>query len=363
MTQHLDPWNLVAFLGSAHAVVVGTALLTVAGPLRRLFGLLLLCLGICMTVILYSHTAEGGEPLLAGVLEDSLSLLAPALLFAFVQLVLERSWKRALLWQSAIPLGWTLHALSLLAFGHPDLLWRPPIEGIVAYQAAYTAVCAHLVFGRPARAATSKMTLRWARRTVTLIAFVHGAQVVRFFVDSGPLRDVVPMTSAVVVIALTFLAVRESGVFAELRGDGAARERSPAARYAGSSLSRQRADRSWERLQHLLHEDRIFLQPNLTLEQLCDEVGLARTYLSQLINERSGKTLLELLAECRVAEAERLFREPATEHLTVEALGERAGFQSKSAFYAAFKRLKGTTPAAYRRELKHRSSALEAALE
>jgi AraC-like DNA-binding protein len=37
-------------------------------------------------------------------------------------------------------------------------------------------------------------------------------------------------------------------------------------------------------------------------------------------------------------------------HTHLEALGRRAGFRSRSAFYEAFRRLLGVTPSLYRRQ-------------
>ena len=97
-----------------------------------------------------------------------------------------------------------------------------------------------------------------------------------------------------------------------------------------------------------MERDQVFLRPDLTLSELAAETGMPRSHLSQLINERCGKSFSELLIEHRVEEARHLLADRALDHLTVEGIGQRAGFNSRSAFYDAFKKATGKTPAAYR---------------
>ena len=125
------------------------------------------------------------------------------------------------------------------------------------------------------------------------------------------------------------------------------------AKYGRSTLTEDVAVRGLERLRRAMEERRVFLRPDLTLAELADEIGVPRSHLSQLVNERCGKSFPELLAEHRVAEARRLLADRSLDHLTVESIGQRAGFNSRSAFFDAFKKATGQTPAGHR---KHRSA-------
>jgi AraC-like DNA-binding protein len=122
---------------------------------------------------------------------------------------------------------------------------------------------------------------------------------------------------------------------------------SPRRKYEGSPLSPEEVTALRARALAHLHAERAFLRPDLALSQLAAELGTLANHLSRAINE-GGESFPELVARLRVEEAARLLDDPGYDHLTVEALGRRAGFPSRSAFYETFRRLRGTTPSAHR---------------
>jgi len=363
-----DILTLIGLVGAAQALVVGTALLTTRTQLTRVFGLLLVTLGVAMGAILYSHSHPGPEPIAAVLVEVAVSLLAPVLLLGFVVLVVNSHWQGQVPLHAVVPTVWVVHAAVAALLRGPGSIWLPPIEGIVAYQIAYTLLSGYLVVKtRTGDTDVSDDALRWARATVFFMALINAAQVVRLFVDAGAWRDLVPITSGFVVIALTFVAARHYRVVSSAAREEAA-ETWPATpgngdagstrsvKYGSSALSDEESDKGLARFRHAMEIERAYLQSDLTLDRLADELGLARTYLSQVINERCERPFLDVLADYRVREAQRILADDQARHLTVEAVGSRAGFQSKSAFYAAFKKRTGLAPAAFRRRLRRTES-------
>lgn len=342
-------WAIIGFLGAAQALAVGLALATSAGVRRRLLGALLMTLGATMGVITLSHMQPAGEPLALRAIELVLSLLAPVLFLAFVTLTVRGEERMGRLrWHFLLPALATVLG-GLLAFGVLDSRFLPSIGWVVLLQMSYTATAAWRVFGRHASARADPGELRLARLSTGLFVLIHAAQICRFFTAAQPWREIVPITAAGAVFALTFLAARSSRIFETTSARESRDEDSSTAKYRGSSLTREHAERGLERLRHALEDERAFLRADLSLVQLASELGLARTHLSQLVNEHCGQSFQALLAEHRVAEAKRLLDDPRRAHLTVEAIAAHAGFQSRSAFYTAFKRRTGLTPSAYRR--------------
>jgi AraC-like DNA-binding protein len=364
----LDILTLIGILGAAQAVVVGTALLTTRGLQTRLFGLLLLSLGCVMAVILYSHAHPGREPLGAVLIETAISLIAPVLFFSFVVIVTRPGWTGSLPAIAVIPAVWIVQAGVAGLLRGPNSIWIPPIEVIIAYQIASTVISAFLVVTASAdRPDIDPGFLRWARTTVAFMAVINAAQIVRLGVDTPSWRNVVPITSGLVVIALTFVAARHSRVFLSDAGAGiddgsstaftaAASDAPSPSKYGSSSLSDEEAEKALARFRHSMEGDRAYLRADLSLDRLAEELGLARTYLSQVINERCERPFHEVVADYRVEEARRILSDDATRHVTVEAVGQRSGFQSKSAYYSAFKKRTGLAPAEYRRRLRREGS-------
>lgn len=119
-------------------------------------------------------------------------------------------------------------------------------------------------------------------------------------------------------------------------------------RYKRSRLSKQQKATLHRRLSALMEEERAYTDPALTLEKVGERLGTLPRYVSQVVNETMDQSFTAFVNGYRVAAAQRRLQDPACEHLTVVAVGEEAGFASKSAFYEAFKRVTGTTPASYR---------------
>lgn len=94
--------------------------------------------------------------------------------------------------------------------------------------------------------------------------------------------------------------------------------------------------------------ERPYLDPELTLGTLAEQVGLGEKELSYVLNAGLGVAYADYINGLRVAEAERRLRDPASEEATVLEIGLASGFASKATFNRAFKRATGQTPTAYR---------------
>ena len=97
-------------------------------------------------------------------------------------------------------------------------------------------------------------------------------------------------------------------------------------------------------------EDQKFLDPYLSLEKLAEELGMGTSSLSKLMNTHSGSNFSDYINKYRVEEAKKLLADPEFEPYTIISIGLECGFNSKSTFYAAFKKFAGQTPAQYRKQ-------------
>ncbi|MEL7148342.1 MAG: helix-turn-helix domain-containing protein, partial [Bacteroidota bacterium] len=103
-----------------------------------------------------------------------------------------------------------------------------------------------------------------------------------------------------------------------------------------------------ERLQQLMEEEQVYKKPELSLELLASELSVSRHLLSQLLNENLQKGFHQYVNDYRIAEACRILK--ANQHYSIEAIGHEVGFNSRSSFFAAFKKKVGMTPARFRKE-------------
>ena len=123
----------------------------------------------------------------------------------------------------------------------------------------------------------------------------------------------------------------------------------PPAKYARSGLTPERRQALLQAAQRLMTAERLYRDPVLTLPKLARRLAVSPNHLSQALNEELGRTFFDFVNGHRVDEVKSRLRDPASVHLTILALALEAGFNSKSAFNAAFRRHTGTTPKAFRR--------------
>ena len=125
----------------------------------------------------------------------------------------------------------------------------------------------------------------------------------------------------------------------------------PKERYHHSNLSASEACNINERLIQFMREKRPFLDNQLCLRNLAESLDVNTNYLSQVINEKHGKNFFEFINEYRVNALKKKLRNPDNRQFTILALAFDCGFNSKTTFNTAFKRITGLTPSQYLKTL------------
>lgn len=102
--------------------------------------------------------------------------------------------------------------------------------------------------------------------------------------------------------------------------------------------------------EHLIINQKRFLDSDLTLDIIAEELSLSKSYLSRIINAELGTGFVEYVNTLRVEEAKSYLLNPDFSNYTLESIGIEAGFNSKSAFYSSFKKITGLTPSEFKKE-------------
>jgi AraC-like DNA-binding protein len=89
------------------------------------------------------------------------------------------------------------------------------------------------------------------------------------------------------------------------------------------------------------------------LSQLAQQLGTSANYLSQIINEQLKVNFYDFVNGYRVEEAKRLMCSTERQNTNILKIALDSGFNSKSAFYTAFKKATSITPTQYRKTLQH----------
>ena len=105
-----------------------------------------------------------------------------------------------------------------------------------------------------------------------------------------------------------------------------------------------------DRIISLMETDKLYLRPELTLQDLADKLEVPYYQVSVSINEGLHKTFYDLVNGYRVEEAKRLLMDPKNRSNKILAVAFDAGFNSKTTFNTVFKKLTGITPTEYKEQ-------------
>jgi len=113
-------------------------------------------------------------------------------------------------------------------------------------------------------------------------------------------------------------------------------------------FSGEEGEKYLRKLKQLMEESKLFTNPDLKLSVLAEALELPAHQVSKLINEKLGRSFNDFVNEYRVREFIARLNDPRYESYTIFGIALDVGFNSKSAFNAAFKKITGTTPSAYK---------------
>ena len=99
----------------------------------------------------------------------------------------------------------------------------------------------------------------------------------------------------------------------------------------------------------LILERRLYLNPKLSLKLISKQTNLSEGYLSQIINSNTDNNFNEYINNMRVENAKKLLLDDDYFKYTITAIGLESGFNTKTSFYNAFKKITGHTPNNYKK--------------
>jgi AraC-like DNA-binding protein len=191
------------------------------------------------------------------------------------------------------------------------------------------------------------VNLKWLRSLLILLMILWAFYMIDIFL-SEPLE--IGETFGIVLnvcLVLSFFVLGYRGMLQgsifQQQDEGGASTNPTFTKYASSGLTKEAAPIVADLLQKCMTETRPHLINDLTLARLAKIVGVSTHHLSQVINEQFGRSFFDFINQFRVQEAETLLLQK-TPKMSVLDIAMESGFNSKTAFYEAFKKRTGMTP-------------------
>jgi AraC-like DNA-binding protein len=121
-------------------------------------------------------------------------------------------------------------------------------------------------------------------------------------------------------------------------------------KYRKSGLNPSKAEKIWQDLLQSMDDRQLYLDPDLSLFSLAEQVNTLPNHLSQVINEKENQNFFDFVNGYRVnAVKSRILSGKLTEH-TLLGIALDCGFNSKASFNRAFKKHTGLTPTEFKNQ-------------
>jgi len=146
-----------------------------------------------------------------------------------------------------------------------------------------------------------------------------------------------------VVIILMFMVLGAAGFYIYKKQPFKRQEK-----YKGSPLTPQYAEECIKKLKNLMEIEKLYCDANISLQMLSERLGVSPHLLSQILNEKLNRKFSDFINFYRVEEAKQLLESPRGAELKIIAVAFEVGFNTKVAFYNAFKKFTKMTPSQYR---------------
>jgi AraC-like DNA-binding protein len=258
---------------------------------------------------------------------------------------------------------------------------------IVAMLGGYFISCFRLLRKHQTRirelvANTDDMDLLWFRNfllfmLVIAAAFVLQVVCVELLETTGirraHLEDLVRILISALVLHLGYKALKQPEIFSPaLAGDKSPRpvhesdnahtgyQNSPAqaktaekqSKYQHSSMPADLSETLANDVVLYVEREKPYLDNNLSLPELAKQVGLSTHHLSQLINESLGHSFFDFINQYRVEWVKTRLQTSYSSGESILNIAMESGFNSKSSFYAAFKKRTNMTPSQWLKTIK-----------
>ena len=149
--------------------------------------------------------------------------------------------------------------------------------------------------------------------------------------------------------AFSFYSIRQPVIFGQEALEYTEERKEPE-RYSKSGLKDDQATDILKSLIEVVEKEKVYLDRDLTIQNLSMRTGIPRHHITQVLNEKHGRNFFTFINEYRVNEVLRRFSDPKYNNYTILAIAFDSGFNSKTTFNSIFKSMTGKTPSQYRVE-------------
>jgi len=194
-----------------------------------------------------------------------------------------------------------------------------------------------------------QINMDWLSSSLNTFGLLTFVSLIHNFIPLAGNRSVLIVTLVLLLIFVFYFvnkvilkALRQPEIFAGIN-------QNEMIKYLGSNLTPSQIEEYKKQLVALLHTEKTFLNPQVSLTDLSEKLSVSTKHLSQVINQSFNKSFFDFINTYRIQEAQQILKESKDDKMTVLEVMYQVGFNSKSSFNTAFKKDTGQTPTEFRK--------------
>ena len=212
--------------------------------------------------------------------------------------------------------------------------WNVSYSFILIHSFAY--VIASIFVSQKKEVLVNKKTKEWYYLLVSALSIIWMVYAL-IFIEVIPVYSAGTLTFSILIFIISFLAIDRKRIF----------DTNYQEKYTNSNITFEEGRIQLEKIIKLIEEENLYLEPNLTLASLSPKLNLSSRDISLVINRHTNKNFSRFINQYRIEKAKELLcgSDPNTK---IIAIALDSGFNSLSAFNAAFKSFTNSTPSEFR---------------
>jgi AraC-like DNA-binding protein len=187
------------------------------------------------------------------------------------------------------------------------------------------------------------------KAALVVYGIINAVYIIDLFVTVAPfgaLQLASFTLGAIYIVVLGFFGLRQGNLF-ETQKINLNLEQALAKEEEHKPNTPSREEQFIHSLLDHMREHKPYLDPDLNLAKLSDQLDVTPEYLSKILNTHLNRSFFDFVNRYRTDEFKQRCREKDSVNLTLMGIAYECGFNSKATFNRVFKNLTGVTPGEY----------------
>jgi ligand-binding sensor domain-containing protein/AraC-like DNA-binding protein len=152
------------------------------------------------------------------------------------------------------------------------------------------------------------------------------------------------------IIVLLFSGILGTAVVFVLYNAYKRKKNNENVKYKSSSLHPDFVRQCVKKLNHLMEEEKLYRDEDISLPFLAEKLSITHHQLSQVLNDGIKQKFFDYINVYRLEEAKKIMTDPEGKNMKIQSIAYDVGFKTLTSFYKTFKKHTGMTPGRYKNQ-------------